>query len=95
MSNITSVSEESKLDETIAWARDMAYAGFENLSLVEEQRYENIANWLEDYKDVINNLDERISTLYEDCMNGAADDVALGWNRAIDKVRELLKAGVE
>ena len=52
MSNITSVSEESKLDEAIEWARDMAYAGFCNLSLVEEQRYENIANWLEELKDI-------------------------------------------
>lgn len=51
---ITSVSKKSKLDEAIAWARDMAYAGFYNLSLDEEQRYENIANWLEDYKDYRN-----------------------------------------
>ena len=92
---VTSVSEESKLDEAIAWARDMAFASFVSLSLFEEQRFENVANWLEDYKDVINNLDERISTLYEDCENGAADDVVLGWNKALDKVRELLKAGVE
>ena len=34
-----------------------------------------------------------ISTLYEDCENGAEDDVVLGWNRAIDKVAEVMKAG--
>lgn len=48
----TSVSEMDKLDEAIKWARDMAYAGFENLSLVEEQRFENIANWLEELKEM-------------------------------------------
>lgn len=47
---ITSVSKESKLDEAINWARDMAYGDLCDMSLVTAQRYENIANWLEDYK---------------------------------------------
>lgn len=52
---ITSVSEIDKLNETIAWARDMAYGDiFDDIGWYEAQRYEKVANWLEDYKDYRN-----------------------------------------
>lgn len=83
----------SNLNETIKWARDLAYGDFCDMSFAEAQRYENIANWLEAYQDILNSL-EQISALYEDCENGAEDDIVLGWNRAIDRVREIIKEGV-
>lgn len=45
------------------------------------------------YNLAILDKEKQITALYEDCENGAEDDVVLGWNRAIDKVREVIKAG--
>lgn len=42
----------------------------------------------------MSDLEQQISALYEDCENGAADDIILGWNRALDKVMEIIKGGV-
>jgi hypothetical protein len=41
----------------------------------------------------IDDIEQQISTLYEDSQNGCEDDVVLGWNKALDKVREVIKAG--
>lgn len=85
----------SNLEKTIKKCRDLAYGECEpnfyyGMDSFSDEGYEQIANWLE----VLNSLDEQISALYEDIHNGAGDDVMLGWNRALDKVREIIKAGV-
>ena len=36
-------------------------------------------------------LVDRIRALYEDCENGAEDDIVLGWNRAIDRVLQVIE----
>lgn len=83
----------SNLDKAINKCREWAYGEWDvegyHLEGFCRDEYEELANWLE----VLNNLDEQISALYEDCENGAEDDIVLGWNRAIDKVREVIKAG--
>ncbi len=45
------------------------------------------------YDKVVNYIDKQISALYEDSENGAEDDAVLGWNRALDKIREIMKEG--
>ena len=45
------------------------------------------------YKIAIDDTQKHISALYKDCLNGTAGDDVLAWNKALDKVIEVIKAG--
>lgn len=85
MSNIDAegrvvASKESKLDEAIKWARDLAYGDIsDNIEWDIAQRYENVANWLEDYKDYRNanfDLSQVADNRYKDGYAKAIQDFA-------------------
>ena len=47
----------------------------------------------EGYNIAIDDTQKHISALYKDCLNGTAGDDVLAWNKALDKVIEVIKAG--